>query len=119
MKGMYVQTGDNLDYINPTEDVIEAGTVIALGQLACIAATRMEAGELGTVATVGVWTFPKDESDIKAGTPVYYDDSADKATTEQKDLLLGAAIADAGTEAAEVSVKLNTIAASGQASEAA
>ena len=117
MKGTYLQVGDNIDYVNPTEDVIDAGTVIALGQLAGIAATRMEAGELGSVATVGVWTFPKDTSDIKVGAPVYYDDGADKATTEKKDLLLGAAIEDAGMDATEVSVKLNALAGA-QASEA-
>ena len=38
MKATYIQPGDTLDYTNPTESTIEAGTVIVFGSKAAIAA---------------------------------------------------------------------------------
>ena len=117
MKGTYVQTGDNLNYVNPTGEVIEAGTIIKFGTIAAVAASFIPANGLGVIATVGVWSVPKDESDIKAGAAIYYDDSADKATTTEKETALGIAVADADAEAETVKVKLN-VGAQGKASEA-
>ena len=107
MKGIYVQKGDNLDYKNPTEAEIEAGSVIKFGNMCAVAAATIPPGEVGAIATVGVWTLPKDSSEVTAGALVYYDDSADKATTTKKDNVLGIAAADAKTDAAAVTVKLN------------
>lgn len=107
MKANYVQEGNSLNYINPTETEIEAGTVIVFGVVCGVAATNIPSGELGSIAVSGAWTVPKDASDIKGGDAVYYDDSEDKATTTKKDTVLGYAIAAAGADATSVTVKLN------------
>lgn len=129
MKANYEQKGDNWDYANPTEEVIEAGTLVVMGDVVGIAATRILPGEIGTVATTGVWSVPKDTSEIAAGEHVVYDAENDVATVltvsepitgdigddtlENAEVLseavqfIGVAVKDAATDAATVSVKLN------------
>lgn len=77
MKAVYVQKGDTLDYINPTDTVIEAGTAIKMGMIFGVAATDIAPGERGTIATTGVWELPKDASAISAGENVIYDEEKD------------------------------------------
>lgn len=107
MNAEYRHRGENLNYVNPTDAVIEAGTVIAIGTHAAVAATRIEPGELGSVTTTGVFTVAKDTSAFAMGDIVYYDDAADAATATEKDVILGYCTADAAADATEVSVKLN------------
>lgn len=121
MKAEYVQPGNNLDYINPTEDVIKAGTIVFVGAIAAVAATNIAPDEVGAVATDGVWKLPKGGGAITAGAKVYYDAAADTVTTEtgtevdaeagetetETHAALGVAVADASADAAFVSVKLN------------
>lgn len=104
----YVQKGETLDYLNNTEETITAGSVVMLGELCTVAATNISAGEVGTVATVGVWTMPKDESDITAGAKLYYDAESDKLTiTADSNVFVGIAACAAGTSASTVNVRLN------------
>ena len=107
MNAEYRHKGDNLDYVNPTETTIEAGTVIAIGKRAAITATRIAPGELGAVTTTGVFTVEKDASAFAMGDTVYYDAAADKATATEKDVVLGYCTADAIADSSVVSVKLN------------
>lgn len=120
MKAEYSHKGENLDYINPTEETITAGTVVVLGEICGVAATMIEPGELGTLATVGVWTMEKDASEITAGAKVYYDAENDVVTataaTEKEvgetkeniqNTFVGYATKDASTDASTVDVRLN------------
>lgn len=116
MKAEYTQEGKNIYYKNPTEETIMAGTLVVLGTICCIAATNIEPGKLGTLATTGVWLMPKDTTEIRAGEKVYYDAENDIATatalveseTENaQNVVLGYAIAEAGADTLSVLIKLN------------
>lgn len=108
MKATYIQPGDTLDYTNPTERTIEAGTVVVFGTKAAVAAADIPAGEIGAVTLIGAWEIPKDTSAITAGAAVYYDAENDKATTTASgNTTVGTAIADAGADATTVIVRLN------------
>jgi predicted RecA/RadA family phage recombinase len=108
MKAEYINRGDNIDYVNPTEETIDAGTIVTLGEICGVAACRIGAGDLGTLATRGVWAIPKDTSEITAGAKVYYDAESDTATaTAGSSPAIGVAIADAGADAGVVAVRLN------------
>lgn len=107
MKAEYIQKGNTLNYVNPTEEIIDSGTIVKFGVLCGVVATTIPGKGLGAIATDGVWSVPKDDTDIKEGSIVYYDDSADKATATEKDTALGVAVAAAGTSIGTVSIKLN------------
>lgn len=112
MKAMYQQEGKSLDYINSTEDMIEAGTLVIIGAIAGVAATNIAPGEIGSVVTTGVYVMPKDSSDIKMGDKIAYlkdSDQAKKAAdeAEAENPFIGIAVQDAGTDAATVAVRLN------------
>ena len=107
MNATYVQEGKNLDYTNETEDIITAGTVIVLGTIVGVAATNIEPGEIGTIATTGVWEVAKDSNAITAGAIVYYNDESDVATATTDEAKLGIAIAEAAAEDGTVLVRLN------------
>lgn len=126
MKATYEQKGDNWDYTNPTDEVIEAGTLIVMGEVVGIAATRILPGKIGTVATTGVWSIPKDASEIAVGEHVVYDAENDVATalpstapivgdseqepteiTAEATIFIGVAVKNAAADASTVSVKLN------------
>lgn len=121
MKAEYMQKGDTLNYTNPTEDFIAAGTLVIFGDICGIAATDMAPGQLGTIATKGVWEMTKDAVAIDGGDKVYYDKAKDVVTatasiTTQKEggtnettnnVFVGIATADAATSASTVFVRLN------------
>lgn len=108
MKATYIQPGDTLDYTNPTESTIEAGTVIVFGSKAAIAAADIPANETGAITLTGAWEIPKDNTAITAGATVYYNAESDKATaTAEENTAIGTAIAAFGAEATTVIVRLN------------
>ncbi|MDO5397466.1 MAG: DUF2190 family protein [bacterium] len=109
MLGTYVQPGDTLNYVNPTENDIEAGTLVVYGSKIGIAATNIPAGGLGTIAMSDSWSLPKDSSEIGAGAAVYYNSGADKvtATAAEGSPYVGFAIAAAKAADTTVTVKLN------------
>ncbi len=121
MKAEYIQPGHNLDYINTTEETIDAGSIVTIGAIAAVAATIIEPGEVGAVATEGVWRLPKDAGAIAAGVKVYYNTATDATTADtsvkvdtedgKKETVtlvpLGTAVVDAGADDACVCVKLN------------
>lgn len=104
-KAVYVQRGESLDYLNTTDETIEAGTVIELETLVGVAGTDIPAGQLGSVHVTGVFQIPKtDAAEIPMGTEVYYDGTG--ITTASGTTLAGYAAADAAAADAVVSVKL-------------
>lgn len=123
MKAEYHQPGDTLNYINPTGDFVSAETLVIFGSICGITATDIAPGQLGTLATKGVYKMPKDAAAITGGAKVYYDEANDvvtaTASTTQKaeaegesdttinNVFVGIAVEDADASAVTVLVRLN------------
>lgn len=107
MNAIYVQEGNNINYINPTEETIAYGSVVVLGSVCGVAAADIPSGEEGVLVMNGVWKITKDASEVTIGAKVYYDAENDVATTTESDSVLGYAIAAATAEETTVLVKLN------------
>ena len=74
-KAMYLQRGEALDYTNATNDTIEAGSVITIGERIGIAGTDIEPGAVGSIHVVGCFEIAKSEASevIAQGASVYFD----------------------------------------------
>ena len=115
MKASYWQRGESLDYINPTEDKIEAGEVIALGDRIGVAGTDIRPGALGTVHVMGVYEFPKkDKAEMTVGTEVYFTEdgitseaTSGEGTTATNNIVVGFVAAPSPDESTKVYVKIN------------
>lgn len=105
MKARYIQRGESIDYIPQTDT--EAGAVVFLGKLAGIIKLDIPAGELGAVATVGVFNVVKASGAIAQGAAIYWDADAGKATTTPNAKYLGVAIEAAASDAEAVKVLIN------------
>lgn len=104
------QRGEALDYVNDTEDTIEAGTIIVLGSRIGVAGTVIEPEETGSVHVSGVFEFDKTESEeIAVGTEVYYDSETEliTATSGDNTVLAGFAAEASDADDATVKVKIN------------
>jgi len=76
----FIQDGDAVDY-TPGADVA-AGEVVVQGDLVGVAKTPIPAGTLGSLATRGVFDFPKAGGGaIAGGAVLYWDSSGGVATT--------------------------------------
>lgn len=108
-KAEYWQRGETLDFVNSTGKVIEANTIIVLGQRMGVAGTEIPAGEKGTVHVEGIYGFPKATAiAITAGALVYWDKTNNCiTTTSTSNILAGYAAAAAGENDATVLVKIN------------
>lgn len=83
-KATYWQRGESLDFKNITDEVIEANTILAVGDLVGIAGTDITPGETGSLIVSSVFEMPKTGTvDIAMGTKVYFD--GDGITGEVKD----------------------------------
>lgn len=106
MLARYVQKGDSIDY-RPAVD-IAAGDVIVIADLIGVARLDIEANTLGSLAVVGVFDVAKADGMIPAGSTVYWDAGAKKATVVSgSNHYLGKAILAADAEAETVRVLLN------------
>ena len=106
MKAEYVQRGDNLDYLNGTDTLIEAGTVLKLVSRIVVAGCDIPVGETGSVHTTGTFTIAKsDAGAIKMGTPVYLSDAGITATAESN-TPAGFAAADSAAADTTILVKI-------------
>lgn len=75
-KAIYWQRGESLDYVNSTDAVIPANTVLKLAGRIGIAGTSINPGEKGSLHVTGVYEIPKtSENEIAMGTTVYFDDT--------------------------------------------
>lgn len=108
-KAEYWQRGETLDFVNSTGKVIEANTIIVLGQRMGVAGTEIPAGEKGTVHVEGIYSFPKEKSTaITAGALVYWDKTNNcLTTTSASNILAGYAAEASGENDATVLVKIN------------
>ncbi len=72
VKASHWQRGESLDYVNETEEMIEAGEVVAFGERVGVATTDITPGEKGTIDVEGVYEVPKGDDAIEAGSEVYF-----------------------------------------------
>lgn len=108
-KATYWQRGETIDYKNETEEAIEAGTILELGDAIGVAGELIPAGGLGSAHIEGVFRIPKADGEIALGKVVYLKKADGKATTEKGEdgIRLGHSIAKAESSDAEVLVKIN------------
>jgi predicted RecA/RadA family phage recombinase len=99
----FIQDGDAVDY-SPGADVA-AGEVVVQGDLVGVAKTPIPAGTLGSIATRGVFDFPKAGGGaIASGAVLYWDSSGGVATaTASGNKRIGKAVAAAA--AADTAVR--------------
>lgn len=105
MSAIYYSRGESIDY-TPEADV-KAGTIVVLGDLACVAKLDIKAGELGALATCGVYRVGKATGAIAIGAKVYVTAEGAATATEGSNKLIGTAIAEAAEADTEVIVLLN------------
>lgn len=109
-EAVYVQEGRTLDY-TPVA-AMNAGQVVQLSDgRAGIVTTELDAAQLGSVHTDGVFTLLKTASiNLLAGGRVYWDHSANTATfrpVNDKDFYVGTVVEDSLAAATTVKVHLN------------
>lgn len=75
MIAKYIQPGEIMEY--KCAEALKFGDVVNLGSRIGVAANNIAAGEVGSVAVVGVFDLPKETgegaADIPCGTAVYWD----------------------------------------------
>ena len=103
MKATYVQRGEYIDIV-PENDV-SAGDIVVRGRLVGVSKLDIKAGELGAVATTGVYDVAKGGDAFAAGDKVYWSESEGKAATEGG-ILLGLCVQDAEDSSPTVRVIL-------------
>jgi predicted RecA/RadA family phage recombinase len=106
-QAMPVQTGDVIDYVNTTEEVIPVGSIVPLGSFCGVAETDIEVGHAGAVNIVGVWDIPAVTVAFSVGDFLYWDATSKKATkTDTDNTALGVAVATKATSSTTARVKL-------------
>lgn len=106
MKAIYWQNGEVIDYINGTENAIEANTVVVVGKKIGVAGAPILPGATGVLHMVGVFKMAKVSTEaIEAGTIVYFTGEAITAT-ETGNTLAGYTIKTAKEGENDVFVKL-------------
>lgn len=107
-KATYWQKGQSLDYTNSTDAVIEANTILTVGDLIGVAGTDIEPGETGSIHVEGVFQMPKkDTTEIKMGTPVYFGTDGITATSGTSVKSAGYAAENSAAGETNILVKLN------------
>jgi len=107
----YIHKGSRIDH-TPGAD-IAAGDVVVQGDLIGVASLDIKAGTLGALAVEGVFDFAKAAgvgTAIAAGVQIYWDDTADEATTDSAagaNKLIGKVIRAATDADTTVRVRLN------------
>lgn len=105
-KAVYVQVGENLDYLNETSDTIKAGDLVKMETRVGVAACDILPGEIGAVCTRGIYKMPKTgNAEIKMGALVYYDNTGITGTASSN-IPAGYAAAKATAKDTEILVKL-------------
>lgn len=106
-KAAYWQRGEALDYTNSTSVVIEANTIIAVGDIVGVAGTDIDPGEIGSLHIAGVFEMPKKTTAdvIAMGKKVYFDGTGITATSTSN-TYAGIAAADSSASDATILVKL-------------
>lgn len=107
-KANFWHRGESLDYVNSGDTLIEAGTVLAIGDRIGIAGCDIAPGALGSVNVEGVFEFSKGSDAMAIGTAVTI--TAATGTAEAAgngDAINGFVAADAKAADSTVYVKIN------------
>lgn len=106
MKATFWQNGKTIDYANSTSDIIEANTVIVVGQKIGVVGAPILPGQIGTLNTEGVFKMSKNPTEvIAAGTTVYFTGELITATATSN-TLVGYTVKAANNGEADIFVKL-------------
>ncbi len=106
----FIHNGDSIDYTPGA--AVAAGDVVVQGDLIAIAKLAIAAGQLGALATVGVFDVPKATgggTDITAGAKLWWnaaDSQVEKVVGDPARPYLGKAVRAAATTDATVRVRL-------------
>ena len=106
----FIHDGDSIDYTPGS--AVAAGDVVVQGDLIAIAKLDIAAGQLGALATVGVFDVPKATgggTDIDAGAKLWWnatDSRVEKVVGDPARPYLGKAVAAAGVDDELVRVRL-------------
>ena len=107
-KASYWQRGEALDYTNTGNTVIEAGTVLEIGDRIGIAGCDIDPGALGSVHVEGVFEFNKGSGALELGENVTITAStATAAATGDSDTPNGYVAKAAASGDSTVFVKIN------------
>ena len=107
----YIHQGDAIDYT--PEAAVTAGQVIVRNDLLGVAKIDIPADQLGALAVVGVFDFPKATgagTAIQAGESVFWDEAEEVAKLDDEsgaNALIGQAVAHADRDEATVPVRLS------------
>lgn len=103
----YIQAGENLTLPAPYN--VSSGEGALVGAIFGVASVDALSGADVALVTEGVFTLPKEETDvIGVGDAVYWDDAAKNVTTTATDnTKIGAAVSAAGNPSSSVIVRLN------------
>ena len=85
MTATYVQRGEAIDYVNSTEEIIPANTVVLFGKHIGVAGGDIAPGETGTLHMIGVFEIAKKSgTTLAAGDNIVFAEGTgiDKATTD-------------------------------------
>jgi predicted RecA/RadA family phage recombinase len=104
-KASFWQRGETLDYKNETTVMIEAGTIIAVGEILGVTGMNIDPGDIGSLHVSGVFEMPKgNKEELVMGKKVYFDGT--KITATEADVTAGWVAAPAASTDAVVLVKL-------------
>lgn len=114
MKAQYIQADGRVDY-TPSA-AVAAGDVVVVSSRIGVATQAITAGELGSVATIGLFDVVKNNDNIGDGVAVYWDADGDPlggtagtgcaTTTSSGNTFMGYSVGAAGTTVGLVRVNL-------------
>ncbi len=107
-KALYWQRGETIDYANNTTDIIDANSIIVLGNRIGVAGTDILPSKTGSVHVTGVFQFLKESGAVTTGTDVYYSESDGVITSSsENNIKAGFAVQDAADDDTTILVKIN------------
>lgn len=107
MGGFLVNEGVYVEFT--AASALTAGDVVTVAGRAGVVTRDYASGDLAAARVAGIFEFNKDNSDVTAGATVYWDTSAEEATTTSNSdtIVLGRAVAAAGASEDLVEVQLD------------
>ncbi len=84
-KGIFVQEGKTLDYVNEGDAAIAYGDVVLMGALLGVAECDIPVESLGAVSVSGVYELPSDTGTAYAQGDALYWDASNKRVTKTSD----------------------------------
>lgn len=111
-KANFYQNGENIDFVNDTESVIDAGDIVNLSCKIAVAGGTIPAGETGAVITKGVFQLPKSTGTaINNGVPVFFDPAKGEVCEDKSKVPAGITVAAASASDVTVLVDISSGAA--------